>query len=504
MSKLSRNILYNLAGQAASLVLGFVAVRFVYRQLGSDAVGIIFFALTLNTVITASMDLGISSTVVREVAASRGSSNTHIIGLLRTASLFYWSSYVLLAFLLVIVSGPIVSSWLNVGSLATPTALTSFRILCIGALLALPRSLYSSLFVGLQKMDINNAVDATATAIQQAGVAALIAFGGDIIAVSWWLAGSTAAGVVAYIVAASRVVSSRALIPSIDWRALRANRGYASRMTFVSVLAVVHTHADKLISSRLLPLGIFGLYGFGFNALNKGMLVTGAVAEAAFPSLSELERSGDRQGLLDQYQRLQEVVCYTAAPIFALTPFAVPPVFDWLFGHVEASQMLLACTILGLGFYMNAALNMPYMVSLAMGKPEIALSSNLLALVAVLPVTVLLVWRFGVAGAASSWVVYHVFAYLYAVPRICQECTGEQVRVWFTRVLNFAVLAVMVYGPLWIAVAVTNRSPLRLVLAYAAGTVIYATLASRTLSVGVRDRLRSILRKGPLSAIYGL
>ena len=74
MSRLGRNILYNLAGQGLALVLGFVAVRFIYRDLGDDAVGLIFFALTLNAVLAAALDLSISSTIVREVAARSGSS----------------------------------------------------------------------------------------------------------------------------------------------------------------------------------------------------------------------------------------------------------------------------------------------------------------------------------------------------------------------------------------------------------------------------------------------
>jgi len=45
MSKLTKNIIFNLIGQSILLVLGFVAVRYIYRGLGEDALGIICFAL---------------------------------------------------------------------------------------------------------------------------------------------------------------------------------------------------------------------------------------------------------------------------------------------------------------------------------------------------------------------------------------------------------------------------------------------------------------------------
>ena len=69
-------------------------------------------------------------------------------------------------------------------------------------------------------------------------------------------------------------------------------------MTVISLLAMIHTHADKLFVSRLLPLGALGLYGFAFGALNRAMLLTGAVAQAALPSLSILHTANDRSALL--------------------------------------------------------------------------------------------------------------------------------------------------------------------------------------------------------------
>ena len=50
MSKVSRNIVYNGLGQRLSALLGFVAVRFVFRRLGGDALGLIyFFSFTIGS-----------------------------------------------------------------------------------------------------------------------------------------------------------------------------------------------------------------------------------------------------------------------------------------------------------------------------------------------------------------------------------------------------------------------------------------------------------------------
>ena len=69
MSRLLRNILSNLIGQGLVLGLSFLALKFIYGRLGDDAVGIIYFSLTMGAVLTALLEMGIFSTIVREVAS---------------------------------------------------------------------------------------------------------------------------------------------------------------------------------------------------------------------------------------------------------------------------------------------------------------------------------------------------------------------------------------------------------------------------------------------------
>ncbi len=502
MSTLARNIFYNLVGQSTVLLLGFIAVRFIYQHLGGDAVGIIFFALTLNNVLTSVMDLGMSSTIVREVATT-GRSIAYVEALLRTAGFFYWTMYCSLAVLLLVAAGPVAKHWLNIVTLDTSSAEISFRILSVGSLLALPRSLYASLFRGFQRMELSNGIEIASAILLQAGIAATIVLGGNIVAVSWWICASTAATVGAYALAASRFVPVRALLPRLDMSVVRLNRSYASRVTVLSVLAMIHTHADKLIVSRLLPLGVFGLYGFGFNALNRGMLLTGAVTNAAFPRLAEMQSSNDRNVLLRQYNYLQDLVSYAMAAVFGIAPFVALPMFSLLFGDAEANLMFVPWTLLALGFYMNATLSMPYILSLAIGKPGIALSLNAWAVVAVLPLTIVFVHAWGLNGAAFSWVFYHVFAYVYMIPRVCRECANGEVLGWYLNVAKFLLPATVIYTIAWfVSVASTGGSFAGFLAGYASGTVIYGAIGWRVLSPDARDRIRTIV-VGSLRLQYG-
>lgn len=178
--------------------------------------------------------------------------------------------------------------------------------------------------------------------------------------------------------------------------------------------------------------------------------------------------------MMSQYRKLQDLLCFGTVPIFGIIPFAVLPVFGFVFNPDVAKMLLLPITFLALGFYMNGALNVPYIFSLAVGKPEISSKSNFLALFIVLPVTALLIYLFGLIGAGFSWVFYHLFAYSYAVPRICSECLNISVWKWYLHVFKIFLLISMTYGLAWaINEFIGSHSILSLTLAYTVGFIAF-------------------------------
>jgi hypothetical protein len=140
---------------------------------------------------------------------------------------------------------------------------------------------------------------------------------------------------------------------------------------------------------------------------------------------------------------------------------------------------------------MNATIQMPYVLSLAMGKPQIAARLNLYALVAVLPVTAALILLFGLPGAGFSWVFYHLFAYAYMVPRISRECLHRPVLTWHLHVLKVVGLAAVTYGLAWLVIDLLQAFSLpALVLAYAAASIAFGAGAYLSIDPDLKDTIR--------------
>jgi O-antigen/teichoic acid export membrane protein len=472
-----------------------VAVKFIFKQLGQDALGIIYFTFTLNALLTAILALGINETTVREVAAFHEEDPTYIKTLLQTASFFYWGLYALTAVALYAAAPWLVTKWINLDTLSPSTATLILRVLGIASLLALPRSFYASILRGLQRMEFTNLIDVGASALQQFGTIVILFLGGGLIQVTLWMAGCYLLGLVIYLRVCAHFFGGTTFIPSISASVIDRNAGYTFRLAGITVLSIIHSQSDKAIVSKLLPLGVFGYYGMAYNAVSRGMLVSSSVSQAVFPSFSALYKQGDFDGLMRQYRKLQDLLCYAIIPMFAAIPFAARPLFTFVLNAQAARMLLWPVTFLCVGFCMNGTLSIPYVLSLAVGKPEIAARSNFYALFIVLPVTALLVYRFGIAGAGFSWVFYHLFAYAYAVPRMCSECLGIPVWKWYLHVLKVFALAGLTYGGAWASItSVGSSSIVSLALAYLLGSSLFAWGSFLLVGTELRDTFQSLAR----------
>jgi O-antigen/teichoic acid export membrane protein len=291
MSRLTKNIIYNTAGQGLVLILSLIAVRFIFRRLGDDVFGIIFFNLVLTAVLTSILELGVSSTLVREVSIHDDSEPAYIRDLIRTASFVYWAGGFLLVAVIWFAAPLLVTHWVNLKTLDPNTAATVLRILSVVSLVALPKGLYTSIFRGRQRMGINNVIDVGTAALQQTITLLILLTVGGVYLVAAGISAANIVGIIAYVLVAARLFGWSTLVPKFSSYVIRRNLGFTGRMTFVSVLILIHLQAAQVIVSKLLPIAQFGLYGFVSSTVNRATIVTGAVAQAAFPSFSSLLRA---------------------------------------------------------------------------------------------------------------------------------------------------------------------------------------------------------------------
>ncbi len=494
-SRLAPNIAANLGGQIAVLVLALFAARLVFYRLGQDVLGLVLFVQTLNVVLALVLDLGVSSVTVREVAAHADEDPGYVCELLRTAASLYWGAYAVLAALLLLASPWIATHWVHLQALDAGTASAVIRVLGVAALTALPKALYASIFRGMQRMVFNNAIDASILLLQQLGTIVIVIRGGSLFLVVVWLAATYVMGIMAYWLLLFRVISLRALLPGWSQDVVCRNARFSAHMMSISWLAAVHTYVDRLAVSRLLSVATFGWYAFAAMMVGRGTLVAMAVSDAAYPSLSNQFTKGNRATMLAQYRALQDLVCYATLPLYAGIAYLTLPLMTAVFDHQIASTLLFPVAVLCLGYYMNGTLAMPYVYSLAVGRPQITSRLSFLAGFIVVPVAVASVARFGVAGAGLGYLAYHVFFYAVGIPRYYRECLQLPASSWYRQVGVVSLTGAATYGTgFLVAWLLAGLGTSALISAFIVASLIFAFVAARLMDPGLRDAAARFLR----------
>src|SRR5215469_5098201 len=185
MSQVARNIVWNVAGQALVAGFGFLGTRLVFHTLGDEALGVLYFALAIYAVAVPLLDMGISASLVREIAAHFQTDCEYIAQVTRTATLLYWSGYAILALLVWSVAPLIASHWLKVPSIDVASASRALRVLALALLLMFPRSFYSNILRGLQRMEFNNTIDVGTAVLHQAGTVVAVLLGGGLVQIAY-------------------------------------------------------------------------------------------------------------------------------------------------------------------------------------------------------------------------------------------------------------------------------------------------------------------------------
>ncbi len=496
MSRLFKNIAYSVTGQGLVLLLGFIGVKFIFSRLGPDPFGIIYFNQVLTGVLTTALELGVLSTTIRQVSAHYTTDREYVGRLIRTASLFYWGVGLVLLLAVFAAAPLLVDKWINLKSVDHSTATTMLRYLGVTTLITLPRALYSSLFQGRQRMELNNSIDVGSSAIQQLGVIFILARGGDAFGVVQWIAAAAVLSTITYMIIVARMFGPGVLVPGYFQDVVQRNVGFTAHMGALSVLNMILMQIDKVVVSKLLAIASVGYYSFASTVVVRISFAAGAVAQAALPSFSDLHARGDSNMLLVQYRKLQDLITFGMVLPFTAATFAALPVYGYLFNSHVANLLLLPTALLCLGFFMGATVNIPYTFSVAIGKPHIASRTNVLAIFVVIPVTTTLIYAFGLIGAALSWVSYNLFVYAYMIPRICRECLGISVWNWYARILKVLGLAAVTYGSMWLLLVIpSSYSPVALAAGWVAASAVFVAGALFLMGPDLRSTIWRLPRR---------
>ena len=486
MSVIKQNMMANFGSKAWQALMSLIFVPFYIKFMGIESYGLIGLFISLQAVFSL-MDMGLSTTINRELArlSLLPERALEMRDLVRTLELLYWGIAVFIGLVVVSLSGPIAHYWVNTGKLSPETVQQTLIIIGVVMALEWPLSLYSGGLMGLQRQVLLSGIHVFASALKSVGAVLIL-----------WLVSPTIQAFFLWQIIASMVYTSMTAIylwhtlPQSNHRShfrkdlLRRIWRFAAGMTGISVTTIVLTQTDKIILSKILPLGAFGYYTLATVVASTLYYFISPVYSALFPRFSQLASWQDINSLTDLYHKgcqFMSVMILPAALVVSL--FSREILLLWTGNTAIAEETYIIVSILIIGTALNGIMNLPYGLQLAYGWTKLTLYTNLVASFIMVPLIYFLVLKHGAVGAASAWVLLNIGYMLISVQIMHSRLLkGEQWR-WYFNDIALPLVSALIIAVFW-RLLIPGELPKHKMLMYLFG-VSATTLAASVVATSV-------------------
>lgn len=494
MAKVRNNIATNLVAGVWATVLTAAITPLQVNLLGIEAYGIIGFIATLQ-IVFAAFDLGLSSTLTREIAADSSEGRTRAGELIGTATTIYWSCAALIGGTLALLAGTIARGWFNPVTLTTGQIENALYLIVLYLALRWPIALYTGVLAGVQRMVAINLVKIVAITLRLAGGLIVILLWRDIQAFLLWNALVALAEVAAYFEVARRAVPAVARRPGFSIPAIRSVIGFSGVMMAISLLALFISQLDRILISKMLTLEQFGYYNLAFSAASITSLAIAAVATAMLPSFASWQTNPQLDVLQSRYEHANRAILFiVGGASFALIFFGKAVLSVWIGSHAaEAAYAPMA--ILAGGFWLNAVISNAYTVTVALGRPGLSLRVSAASALPYAVALYLLISWYGTVGAALAWLALNLCYVAVLVPIVHRALLHVSTADWLARtILPFAALGIATFGVARLIAGqlpAADALPIQLAAAVAGG-LAYAGFGYRLLGRRIQAELAAI------------
>jgi O-antigen/teichoic acid export membrane protein len=448
MMSLKADIAANYASQIYVMAVSIAVVPLYIRYMGSEAYGLIGFFTVLQACFQV-LDLGLTATMVRETSQFRGGAidATSLRSLLRALEYIFVCVAITGASALCLYSGFFAHSWLKVEELPLSEVQHAIVFMAVIAALRWISGLYRGVISGFQKLVWLSGINsATATVRFLLAVPVLIYIGAQ----------PTTFFAYQLLVALAEVLvlwsHTYRLLPQVNvaertrFHVLPLKRvlRFSLSMAFVGVTWVMVTQADKLILSRMLPLGEYAQYTIAVM-LSNGIIFAGApVVAAILPRLNKLSAQQDDVRLYRLYRDSTQVVAAITIPIAAvLATFAQQVLWIWTGNADLARQGMPVLALYSLGTGLLSISAMPSHLQVAKGSLRLYVSGAAIYITLLIPILIFGTSRFGAAGAAGAWFLMNLLYLLAWVPVVHRSFYAGLHRQWLGTDVTTILLSTM-------------------------------------------------------------
>jgi len=501
VASVKRNILSNVAERACSTLLTLLLVPIQVRILGIETFGLLAFVASLQALFNL-LDLGLGTTVTREVAADTDPHRCGSRAVVRTFATVYWTVAIGVGVGLALGARWLAVEWLQAGTLDPEEVVAAIRLVAVSVALRWPVALYAGILSGVQRLDVLNFVRITGSVLRLAGGLAVILWSRSLTAYLVWLAMAAVVEIALYVAASLRFAGEVSLWPGFSTAAVRRVWRFSLGMNAMSILILVLNQSDRLLIARLLPIEALGHYSVAHTLAAGLSVVHGTVTTALFPALARSVTRGADAAVSGQHAKGGRLLMYLVSLPASGFVFYAPEMLHLWVSTEAAGASARALALLAVGFWLNAAVSISYTLAIAAGATRVPVTIHVVGALMYVPLLYLSILHFGIDGAPVAWVALNVYYILVLLPWALRSVARQRPLPWASR--NLAPFVLIAVGCLGGARAVLDAVATHDVAWRMAGASIgaglYLAAGFSCLGPELRRQVGLRLRRRPVAA----
>ena len=396
------------------LLLGVVAIPYLYHHLGTEKIGILTLVWALIGYFSL-FDFGLGRALTQQVSAGLAAGHTtELSGLIKIGIIFTALTGLIGGGLLACAAFSLGTTWLHVSKEMQDIAVSSLLIAALGIPITTITTGLRGILEAYEEFPIVNLLRL---------ILGVSNFGLPMLSVLW--IGPSLSAVICSLIAARLVVFVAHVffvhqkLPR-GWHAVATSPGqfrqlfaFGAWITISNIIGPLMVTADRFIISAVLGANIVAYYSIPSDMLTRVLIIPVAVTAALFPRLvSEMVINVAAARVL--YAKSLRIVCLVMVPTCLLIAgCSYWGLFYWL-GKDFAEQSWVIVAILAIGVMLNGIALVPYSVVQAAGHADITAKMHAFELLFYLPILICTLHLFGLVGAALTW-VFRVGADLVAL-----------------------------------------------------------------------------------------
>ena len=284
--KIATNVLWNIAGRIAPLLLAVIAVPLLIKGLGDARAGVLFLIVAALKYFNL-FQFGLGRALTKFIAERLGESNENEV------SSLVWTGMILMVILgaIAAVSMFFMAPWMAHDQLKVPVELQAETIQCLYVFaLAMPAVIsvaaFKSVLEAYQRFDLKNALEVALGILNYAGLLFIVLFSKNLVPLSWFVAAGGLITWIVYLVCCARVaptiLNGIRFQRSVLWPLV----SFGGWETVRSLFQPIIMYADRFLIGSLVSMAAVTYYTTAYEAVTQMWILPTSLVGVVFPAMA--------------------------------------------------------------------------------------------------------------------------------------------------------------------------------------------------------------------------